>query len=143
MSLLSEKFQIEIKSGQRSMDVPSRILYLKILIGRARMDSTASAIALRAKISNLHFTILTYLFNIVKFNNHVRHIVNDLAARGEIAPLLDHLIRVYRTTPDSTFADYIIGRQDVYKEGLKITAEQLMEGAENKYSALLATEHWN
>ena len=144
MSLLSDKYQIEIKSGERSMDVPSGVLYLKILIGRARMDSTASAIALRAKISNLHVTISTYLFDIVKFNNHVRQIVNDLAARGEIAPdLLDHLIRAYRTTPDSTFADYIIRRQDAYEEGLKITAEQLMEGAENKYSALLATERWN
>ena len=57
--------------------------------------------------------------------------------------LLDHLIRAYRTTPDSTFADYVIQKQDAYKEGMKITSEQVMEGAENKYSALLATELWN
>ena len=143
-SLVSEKYQIEIKAGLRSMDFPSRILYLKILIGRARMDSMVSAIALRAKISNLHVTISTYLFGIVKFNNHGRQIVNDLVARGEIVPdLLDHLIRAYMTTPDSTFADYIIQRQDAYEEGLKITTEHVMEGAKNKYSALLATERWN
>ena len=126
------------------MDVPSGILYLKIIIGRARMDSTVSAIALRAKISTLRVTISTYLFDIVKFNNHVRQIVNDLEARGEIAPdLLDHLIRAYRSTPDSIFADYIIRTQDACEDGLKITTKQLMEGAENTYSASLATERWN
>ena len=72
MSLLLEKYQIVITAGLRNIDVPSGILYLKILIGRARMDSTASAIALRAKITNLHVTISTYFSNINKFNNHVR-----------------------------------------------------------------------
>ena len=56
---------------------------------------------------------------------------------------LDQLIRAYRTSPDLTFADYIIRRRDAYEEGLKINSEQLMEGAKNKYSALLATERWN
>ena len=144
MSLVSEKCQIEIKAGLRIMDVPSGILYLKILIGRACMDSTASLIALHARIYNLHVTISTCLFNIVKLNNHDRQIVNDLAARREIAPdLLDHRIRAYRTTPDLTFADYVIRRQGAYGEGLTITSEQLMEGAKNKYSALLATKRWD
>ena len=87
------------------MEIPSEILYLKILIGRTCMDSISSVIALRAKISNLHVTISNYLYDNTKFNNHVRQIVNDLVARGEIVPdFLDHLIHAYQTTPDSTFA---------------------------------------
>ena len=84
MSLVSEKCQIEIKARLRSMEVPSEILYLKILIERSRMESMASVIALRARVSNLHVTISTYLFDIVKFNNHVRQIMNDLAEEEKL-----------------------------------------------------------
>ena len=143
LSLTSGDFQIAVTDGNDETIISSGPLYLKVIIREARMDSTATTIALRAKITRLPRTIYSYRHAIPKFNVHVRQIVADLAARGETAnDLTDHLLKAYLTAPDSSFTDYIKRKLDLYEEGEPLDPETLLDGAKNKYNALVAVDRW-
>lgn len=106
LGLLSHEYQVIITDGNCQIEFPSGVLCFKILFSKAHMDSTASEIALRAKVSNLQLTISNYLYNTKKFNTHVRQSVKYLSACGNVVPdLIDHLIQAYLTLPDLTFTD--------------------------------------
>ena len=134
---------IEVTDGRTKTMTPSGPLFLKLIINEARMDNTATTVALRQQVINLHATITTLKYEITVFLIHVRRIVAYLVATGETTvDLVNHLLTAFLTVPDASILGYIKRPQDFYEEGNHLTSENLLDGARNKYNALIAKDKW-
>ena len=88
--------------------------------------------------------IPTIGFNITKFNEYVKTLVAQLAARGERTDdLLINLFKRYLAAPDKEFATYIKEKQSKYYEGEQINWNDLMQLAKEKYEVLVEGKTWN
>jgi len=56
--------------------------YLKIIIREAQIDTRATVLHLRGKLSSLDTYISSISYDIVKFNEHVKDLMDSLYARG-------------------------------------------------------------
>ena len=124
--------------------VQSGLLLLRYILREAQMESTASLLALRERITNLHLTFKGFQCDVQKFNLYVKKIQQDLTSCGKTSPeLLDHLFRAYLLATDNSFVDYIQQKLDAHQEGVHTTPSILMQGAENKYHAQKETGVWD
>ena len=64
LSLRADDWQIEVNDGNTKNLVPSGPLYLKRIIAEARMDNTATLVALRQSVVALKVTIATVDYDI-------------------------------------------------------------------------------
>jgi len=61
---------------------PSGVTFLKILIWEVHIDTRATIMHIRAKLSALNTYILTIRCDITKFNAYIKDLLNSLTARG-------------------------------------------------------------
>jgi hypothetical protein len=132
LQMLSEKDQYYIN------DVPSGICFLKAIIGRSSIDSTAKVGMLRKKIANLPNVIMgEYKGNIRTFNIYVAEQREQLLGRGKgVEELVTFLFDAYLNVPDDEFRRYIEVYRDRHDEGKPIDDETLMRVALNKYEVI-------
>ena len=126
-------------------NLPSGLALLKVVIRESHLDTNATTSMIRTKLSNLDAYINTIGNDITKFNGYVQMLIQTLATRGETTQdLLTNLFKGYAACSDKTFVDYIVRKQETYKEGstAALTAEQLMEMADQKYRTLKSKEIW-
>jgi hypothetical protein len=128
------------------------LLLKKIIIRESHLDTNATTVSIRKKLSSLDTYILTTGCDITRFNGYVRLLIDSLAARGESTQdlLLTNLFKGYQAASDKVFIDYIgrklekYGRKlEKYEEGEPITFETLMQLGKNKYKLLKEGGLWN
>lgn len=124
-------------------ELPSGLLYLKVLIRESYLDSNATTSMIRLKLSNLDSYIHTVGNDISKFNAHVKVLLDTLAARGETTQdLLTNLFKGYGACSDKKFVEYIGLKLSDYEEGKDLTSAELMNLALLKYKTLKSRDIW-
>jgi hypothetical protein len=119
-------------------DVPSGVCFLKAIIGRSSIDSTAKVGMLRKKIANLPNAIMSeFKGNIRTFNTYVAEQKEQLVGRGKgVEELTTFLFDAYLNVPDEEFKRYIEMYRDRNDEGTTIDDDTLMRVALNKYEVI-------
>jgi hypothetical protein len=140
-SSLTEKAQLTMlgeKDTYYVNDTPSGVCFLKAIIGRSSIDSTAKVSMLRKRIATLPSTIMSeHSGNIRTFNTHVAELREQLVGRGKgVEELTTFLFDAYLNVPDEEFKRYIEVYRDRNDEGTPIDEEKLMRVALNKYEVI-------
>ena len=120
-------------------------LLLKVIISLAYVDTEATVMVLRQRLSDLHIHIADFNGDIIKFNSYVKETLQGLSARGErTLDLLPNLFKAYETVNDENFLEMIRRRKNAYEEGdsPNLTPTQLMDWARLKYQALVEAKKW-
>ena len=79
----------------------SGILLLKVIIQESHLDTNATTNSIRTQLSNLDEYITTIGCDIIKFNEHVKCLLEQLNARGgETQDLLTNLFKAYMSVKD-------------------------------------------
>ena len=93
--------------------LPSGNLYLKIILRKSHVDTTATVANIRTKLTKLDEYITTSEYNITDLNAYVKEQTEQLEARGEESnDLLIHLYKAYREVKDPEFAAYMARIKD-------------------------------
>ena len=77
-----------------SQDIQSGPLLFKVLMSITTVDTRAIVTFIRTNMSNLDSYMATVKGDVIKFNQYVRKLKNDLAARGETSN--DLLINIFK-----------------------------------------------
>ena len=121
----------------------SGILLLKVIIRESHLDTNATTNSIRTQLSNLDEYITTIGCDIIKFNEHVKRLLEQLNARGgETQDLLTNLFKAYVSVKDVHFVDYINEKLSQYEEGEPMEADQLMTLTANKYKNMMIKNQW-
>jgi hypothetical protein len=140
-SSLTDKAKLQMLSEKDKYcigDVPSGVCFLKAIIGRSSIDSTAKVGMLRKKIANRPIVIMEeHKGNIRTFNIYVAKQREQLLGRGKgVEELSTFLFDAYLKVPDEEFRRYIEVYRDRNDEGTPIDDETLMRVALNKYEVI-------
>jgi hypothetical protein len=141
LNSLTDKAKLQILSEKDKYyvtNVPSGVCFLKAIIGRSSIDSTAKVGMLRKKIANLPNSIMDdHKGNIRTFNIYVTEQREQLIGRGKsVEELVTFLFDAYLNVPDDEFRRYIEVYRDRHDEGTPIDDETLMRVALNKYEVI-------
>ena len=121
----------------------SEILLLKIIIRESHLDTNATLNSIRTQLSNLDEYITTIGCDIIKFNEHVKRLLEQLkACGGEAHDLLTNLFKTYIAIKDARFVDYRNEKLSRYEEGKPMEADQLMTLTANKYKNMMIQNQW-
>ena len=94
-------------------------------------------------MSNLDEYITTIGCDIIKFNEHVKRLLEQLnACGGETQDLLTNLFKAYVSIKDACFVDYVYEKLSRYEEGKLMEADQLMTWTANKYKNMMIQNKW-
>jgi hypothetical protein len=117
-------------------DVPAGAIFLKLLVGKASIDTKAKVLLLREQVATLYVKMGELNGNVREFNTYVDQLRTSLEGRGQtVDELIMHLFRAYEAVPDPNFRRYIENQRDRYEDGTEdISAEILMLLACNKYN---------
>ena len=121
----------------------SGILLLKIIIRKSHLDTNATTNSIRTQPSNLDEYITTIGCDIIKFNEHVKCLLEQLNAYGgETHDLLTNLFKTYVSIKDARFMDYVNEKLSRYEEGEPMEADRLMTLTANKYKNMMIQNQW-
>ena len=121
----------------------SGILLLKIIIRESHLDTNTTTNLIRTQLCNLDEYIITIGCDIIKFNEHVKRLLEQLKARGgEPHDLLTNLFKAYASVKDTRFVDYVNEKLSRYEEGESMEADQLMTLTANKYKNMMIQNQW-
>jgi uncharacterized coiled-coil protein SlyX len=124
-------------------NVNDGLLYFKVIVGLAHIDTRATVTVIRTRLSSLDTKIAELQDNIIELNQFVKTQTDGLEARGETTEdLLVNLFKAYKACGDEEFLTWIRRKEDSYNEGTDITPEQLMSLADNKYKTLTESGAW-
>ena len=152
MNSLSKEARMKIETweseymitNEQGTVVPSGNLLLKVIIRESHLDTNATTQSIRMKMINLDEYMSKIGSDITKFNGYVKLLEGSLVARGQRSEaLLTHLFKGYLAASDKTFVKYINEKMDRYEEGEEITANKLMQLADNKYRLLKERDEWD
>ena len=141
MELESSKFTINgVKSG---------ILIFKVAQIKTRADSQFVINAFRADLRNLGPVMISCGQNVVKFNEHVRSVIAELAARN-LRPddsLYSDVMAGLMECTNAQFLAYIQTKQDLHDEqpagyDMAQAADEIMTLAEAKYRNICSQLKW-
>lgn len=119
---------------------PSAICFLKILIGKASVDTNAKVSLLRKRVAKLGDMMHDeFKGDVRKFNVYASECRDQLVGRGHsVDELLTFLFDAYRNgVPDEEFHRYIEMQQNKYDDGAIINAEELMRLAVTKFDTIM------
>jgi hypothetical protein len=122
----------------------SGVALLKVVICESHLDTNATTNQIRTKLPTLDTYIITIDSDIGKFNQYVKLLVQSLSVRNQTtSDLLINLFKGYGSESDETFRAWMTQKQDNHKGGNKITPDDLMISAKNKYDAMEEKGTWN
>ena len=139
--LWSEQYQIEIDGTKFS----SGVALLKVIIRESHLDTNATTNSIRTKLSNLDSYMRSVDNDIGKFNQHVKLLVQSLAARSQTtSDLLINLFKGYGAISDEEFKTWLQRKSESHDEGEnELTPDGLMLAAKNKYDIMIERGTWN
>ena len=121
----------------------SGILLLKVIIRESHLDTNATTNSIRTQLSNLDEYITTIGCDIIKFNEHVKCLLEQLNAHGgETQDLHTNLFKAYVSVKDVHFVDYVNEKLSRYEEGEPMESDQLMTLTANKYKNMMIKNQW-
>ena len=121
----------------------SGILLLKVIIREGHLNANATTNLIRTQLSNLDEYITTIRCDIIKFNKHVKRLIEQLnACGGETQDLLTNVFKAYVSVKDAHFVDYVNEKLSRYDEGEPMEADQLMTLTANKYKTMMIQNQW-
>jgi hypothetical protein len=115
------------------------VVFFKLIVARASIDTNAKVNMIRQKISNLKNTLRDeYKGNVREFNVYVANLRDELVGRGQqVDELVAHLFEAYtQSVPNDEFHRYIEMHRNMYDDGLLLSSEQLMRHAVTKYDTI-------
>ena len=119
------------------------LLYFKVIVGIAHLDTRATVTVIRTRLSSLDTKISDLQDNIIELNEFVKAQQAGLEARGERTDdLLVNLFKAYKACKDKEFTTWVKTKEDAYNEGNDFTPEELMTLADNKYQSLIDAGNW-
>lgn len=138
------KNKVALETSQFSInDVNDGLLYFKVIVGLAHIDTRATVTVIRTRLSSLDTKISEVQDNITDLNQYVKTQMDELGARGQRTDdLLVNLFKAYKACGDESFRLWIGTKEDLYNEGADLNPEELMSLAENKYRTLSESGHW-
>jgi hypothetical protein len=117
---------------------------LKVVIRESHIDTNATTRIIREELTKLDTYIVSIDSDIIKFNEHVKDLLNKLKSRGATThDLLANLFKAYKAVSDKQFVKYIDSKKNDYDEGKDITSNQLMLLAANRYKTMKQDQEWN
>jgi hypothetical protein len=125
---------------------PSGIAMLKVIIRQAYVDTNATTMHVRTKLSKLDAYMESLAeHNVTNFNEYVYEQLQALTARGErTLDLLPNLFKGYEAAKDTQFLEYIRKKKAEFEEGtLTLQPEILMSQASIKYRTLVEKGEWD
>jgi hypothetical protein len=136
VALEQAKFRINAK--------PDGLLYLKVIVGLAHLDTRATINTIKMRLTSLDIKISQLQDNIIELNEYVQENEAGLNARGETSSdLMVNLFKAYKACRDAEFATWIKNKEDAYNEGRdNFTTDELMSLAKNKYQTLIENGNW-
>ena len=139
--LWSEQYQLDMDDTKYS----SGVALLKVIIRESHLDTNATSNSIRTKLSNLDVYIKTIDCDIGMFNQHVKLLVQSLAARNQTtSDLLINLFKGYGAVSDEEFRTWLRHKSESHDEGEnELTPDKLMLAAKNKYDTMLEKGTWN
>ena len=151
MNSLTKAGKAKVRIWKKQHAVNGRVsgnLLLKVLIREGHLDTNATASQIRTQLSSLDTCISTVGSDILKFNEHVDHLIEGLAARGQkTTDLVVNLFKGHAEASDSSFAQCVARKQELYEEGDTadddVCARELMNMASNKHKNLKLKGKWN
>ena len=117
----------------------------KILVRESGLDTKTTATYIRTSLNNLPTYMNSVGDDILKFNFYVKGLVRSLQERGERSTdLLINVTQGYMTCKDKNFKRYIswVVERDEDDPLSRLTVNQLMVKAANKYKALVQNGSW-
>jgi hypothetical protein len=125
------------------------VVLLKILVGVSHIDTNATTSYIRNELCSLELYLPQIGYDVEKLNEHVRHLMENLEARGETTyDLLSFLFKAYAVVPDAKFRAYIETKKSEYEEGRMamdgspFTSEYLMLLGDNKCKGMKQNKTW-
>jgi hypothetical protein len=114
---------------------PDSVCLLKVLIGKAQVETIAMVSMLCSMINKLPVKIVELNGNIVEFNNHVKNIESSLFLYGENElEMLMHVFLAYEEVEDEDFVQYIKLKKTMWVEGnITLDLNKFLANAENNY----------
>ena len=144
VSMFSDIYRITPINEPESKGINSGLVMLKVIIQESYIDTNFTVRAIREKLSSLDLYMEEVGSDVEKFNNHVRYLVESLAARGEeTKDLLPNLFKGYKAASDTKFVEYIERQEEKYDDGEPVTEKSLMVLAKNKYDARIEKKLWS
>ena len=152
MNSLSKEARMKIEAWEeeylilndQGTKIPSGNLLLKVIIRESHLDTNATTQSIRMKMSNLDQYMMKIGSDITKFNGYVKLLESSLTARGQRSEaLLTHLFKGYLAASDKVFVKYITEKMDRYEEGDEMSADALMQLADNKFRLLKERDEWD
>ena len=138
------KDKVALESSKYTIGgVTEGLLFFKVLVGVAQVDTRATITVIRARLSSLDTKISDLQDNIPELNQFVKTQQAGLTARGERTDdLLVNLFKAYKACGDEEFLRWVKGKEDDYNEGTNFSPEELMTLADGKYTALQDDGTW-
>jgi hypothetical protein len=113
---------------------PSGPCFLKVIIGKATVDTISTVNGLRHSISNVVVEMYEFNSNIKLFNNNITYLKNSLTSLMESVPeLMMNRFKGYSSAANNDFVRYIQNKRDACEDGDSMSVEQLMSADLNKY----------
>ena len=123
---------------------PAGVPLLKVILREADVDTQATAVYICQQLASLDDYMCQVDSDIKKFNIHVKSLLRDLLRQRQTSNnTMIHLFEGYKATSDKTFVEYILHREEEYKDGQLITPDQLMTLAANKFKMRTHKGTWN
>ena len=132
------------KNEYHVLGQPAGVLLYKIIVREAHIDTNATATSIRTQMSELDEYMVQIGSDITAFNQHVKALIDGLAARGQTSnDLLVNLFKAYKAAGDDEFVRYINDKESRYDENdLTLTVPSLMNLADTKYKILNEKKLW-
>jgi hypothetical protein len=122
----------------------SSVLLLKVIIRESHLDTNATTNQIRMKLSSLDSYITTIDSNISGCNQYAKLLVQSLTARNQqMSDLMINLFKGYGAVSDEVFRTWLTRKQDDQEDGVRITPDELMKAAKNKYDSMVEKGTWN
>lgn len=121
------------------------LLMLKIVLALVDVQTRATLAVIQRNLARLSTKMVELDYDIIKFNAHVREMINQLTVRNEVVPsLLAELFAAYKLVPDDEFVGDLRYHNAQWENPnvAAITNEDLLTIAEVKFQTLDQRGEW-
>jgi hypothetical protein len=126
-------------------DVYSGNLLLKVVLTKTSVDNRSGAFSIRMELADLPRLMESVKYDVSRFNERVRALMDSLATRGEkSADLPFNLFQAFKEVPVPMFQVFIQRLKDDFDEDSsdKFTESYIMDKCENKFRNLTKEKEW-
>jgi hypothetical protein len=121
-------------------------LLLKVVLMKTSVDNRSVAFSIRMELADLPRLMESVKYDVSRFNERVRALMDSLSTRGEkSADLPFNLFQAFKEVPVPMFQVFIQRLKDDFDEDRsdKFTESNIMDKCENKFRSLVKEKEWS